>query len=385
MLVAMADHDPGGAAESAAAADAEQPGAPAALAGQRLRALGLSGAPFHAPAEVVSWLGAVQCQEYAVARWSLGQRATGLSEAAVDQALADGEIIRTHVLRPTWHYVAAADIRWLLALSAPRVHALNRPYYRKLELSEEVLARSNALLAQALSGGRQLTRPQLAQALAAGGIEATGLRMGYLLMYAELSAVICSGGLRGKQRTYALLDERVPPAPPRPREEALAELAARYFTSHGPATRDDFQWWASLTAADAERGLALAGARLTRHDADGRAYWRAAAAPTGGLEPSPTAHLLQAYDEYFVAYRNSRISADRTRVASAAVAAPFLHGIIMDGQYVGNWQRKLTARQMTIEVQLQRSLTAAEQAALAAAVERYAAFVGLPATMAGVP
>ncbi|MGH3682689.1 MAG: DNA glycosylase AlkZ-like family protein, partial [Natronosporangium sp.] len=203
------------------------------IATWRLRSHGLAGAPFRSVTEVVRWLGAVQSQEYAVAKWSVGQRATGLSDAGLDLALAEGTVLRTHVLRPTWHFVAAADLRWLLALTAPRVHAANAHYYRKFELDQPLFRRSNALLARALAGGQQLTRPELARVLAAGGIEADALRLGYLLMYAELAAVICSGGLRGRQRSYALFDERVPAAPARDRDEALADLTTRYFTSHG--------------------------------------------------------------------------------------------------------------------------------------------------------
>jgi Winged helix DNA-binding domain len=369
------------------------------IAQHRLLSHRLTGAPFPSIAAAVGWLGAVQSQEYAVAKWSVGQRATGLSDAALDRALADGTILRTHILRPTWHFVAAADIRWLLDLTAPRVHALNAHYYRKLGLDDGVFAKSNALLARALAGGNQLTRKELAAALAAGGIETVALRLGYLLIYAELTAVIVSGGLSGKQRTYALFDERVGGAgEPWDRERALAELTRRYFMSHGPATRADFQWWSSLTAADAKRGLALAGPDLARWEVGGQTYWCAAEPPAVRPDPSPTVHLLQGYDEYVVAYAGRPRAFDLADLAGTIPYGrqPFMHAIILDGQYVGSWQRSLSASslsasslsasslsagELSIRVRLGRRLDPAEQVALGEAVDRYARFVGLGATL----
>jgi hypothetical protein len=348
------------------------------IARLRLLSQGLSGAPFSSVAEVVGWLGAVQSQEYAVAKWSVGQRATGLSDAALDQALAEGTIVRTHVLRPTWHFVAPADIRWMLALTAPRVHAASASYYRRYGLDGATFTASNVLLTSVLKGGNQLTRKQIAAAFADAGITTDNMTVGFLLLYAELEAVICGGGLKGKQRTYALFDERVPPAPARDRDAALAELTRRYFASHGPATRADYQWWSSLAAADAKRGLELAVPDLAELVVDGQKYWYGAAPPPGRPDPSPTVHLLQGYDEYLVAYTGSRAEYDRAGDMAAGRADPFLQVIILDGQYLGNWRRTLTAKRMTVDVQLVRSLDTAQRAALGDAVDRYAAFVGLP-------
>ena len=194
-----------------------------------------------------------------MAKWSVAQRARGVTDSAVDRAFADGAILRTHILRPTWHFVLPADIRWLLALSAPRVHALNASYYRKAELDRGLFARSEAALARALKR-RHLTRTELAVVLDRVGIRASGLRLAYILMHAELEAVICSGAPRGKQQTYASFDERVPPAKPLHRDEALAELTARYFTSRGPATVKDFARWCSLTVSDARAGVEMVAA-----------------------------------------------------------------------------------------------------------------------------
>jgi hypothetical protein len=375
------------------------------IAPYRLVSHGLTGAPFPDIAAVVSWLGAVQSQEYAAAKWSVGQRANGLGDAGLDRALQDGTILRTHILRPTWHFVTAADIGWMLGLTAPRVYARSVPYFRQVGLDGDVRARSNALLARALAGGNQLTRKELAAALTAGGIAVDGLRLGHLLLHAELTAVIVSGGIRGKQRTYALFEERVP-APAagngmpdiellrRPdgggdaaswdRDWALAELTRRYFTSHGPATRADFQWWSSLTAADAKRGLALASADLAEWRVEGQTYWCAAKPPATPPDPSPTVHLLQAFDEYLVAYTGRPRAFDLAGLISAhPYGRPgFMHAVVLDGQYVGSWQRSVTAEELIVRVRLARRLDPAERAALGEAADRYARFVELPVTLA---
>src|SRR5437868_6619308 len=232
------------------------------IARRRLYNQYLWGAPCDSPEHVVGWLGAMQSQEFAYAKWSVAQRSRGATNAAMAQALADGAILRTHVLRPTWHFVLPADVRWLLDLTAPRVNALSGYYYRQLGLDDAVFAQTNALFLKALKGGRQLTRTELAAILQRSGIVASGQRLAYILMRAELDAVIISGALRGKQQTYAAFDERVPRAKKVPRENALAELTRRYFVSRGPATLTDYLTWSSLTAAEGRIGLEMVQSRL---------------------------------------------------------------------------------------------------------------------------
>ena len=164
------------------------------------------------PADVVGWLGAVQSQDYAGATWALGQRLPGASHASIDRAFDAGSILRTHVLRPTWHFVAPADIRWLLQLTGPRVTSVISAYGRTLGLDDEVLGTSRRAIARALQGGKHLARSELGTALRASGLELNGPTLGHVMMHAELEGVICSGPRRGKQVTYALLEERVAPA-----------------------------------------------------------------------------------------------------------------------------------------------------------------------------
>ena len=351
------------------------------IARWRLHNLRLAGAALAAPEDVVGWLCAVQSQDFGPAKWSLAQRTGGVGDAAVDRAFADGAIVRTHVLRPTWHFVLPTDIRWLLELTGPRVHALNAYYYRQLGLDDAVLERCNALLAGALQGGVHLTRKQLGAALEHAGVALGGFRLAYLLMNAELHGVICSGALRGRQHTYALLEERTPQAEPRTRDEALAELTLRYYRSHGPATVKDFAWWSSLTAADIRNGLEMAGSRLQHEVVDGVAYWFAGSAPAAGLA-SPTVHLLQGYDEYIVGYSQSKSVlnlAGRTLVQDR----PVFNGVaILDGQVAGHWKRTLNSGTVAFEVALYEPFDAAQAKALQAAADRQGEFLGLTATVA---
>ena len=354
------------------------------IASKRLLNQRLTGAPLGDAAEVVRALGAVQAQDYPVARWSLGLRARGLSETAVDEALGAGDIVRTHVLRDTWHLVCRDDLRWMSELTRPRIQARNRTMHRKLGLEPALLARTDAILVDALGEHGALTRTELAAALRERGVEATGPRLAYVLMHAELEVLISSGPMQGKQHTYALVDERVRHSTSRPRDDALAALARRYFGSHGPATKRDLSWWASLTAADAARAIALLGAELERIEDGGRTYWSAGASP----EPADSlvrAHLLQGYDEYVIAYSESRDVLDVRRLARVTPPgrSMFTHAIVLDGQVIGHWRRRLTARAVTIETQLARPLDAGEQAALDGAAERYGRFVGLPVDLAG--
>ncbi|HEY8925947.1 MAG TPA: winged helix DNA-binding domain-containing protein, partial [Polyangia bacterium] len=265
------------------------------IAGARLANQRLVGSPSDRAEDVVRALGAVQAQDYAGAKWALGLRLDGHTDADVERAFDEGRILRTHVLRPTWHFVAPRDIRWMLALTAPRVRAAMAYYDRQLDITDGLCRRSQAVLAKALAGGNHLTREELGKALAGAGIVAQGQRLGNLMMRAELDAVVCSGPRRGKQFTYALLDERTPASPSLDRDEALAELASRYFIARGPALVPDFAWWSGLTVNDAQRAVTLAGARLRAVTVDGRTYWRGARA-RAATAPAALIHLLPSFD-----------------------------------------------------------------------------------------
>jgi hypothetical protein len=344
------------------------------IAQQRLHNQRIADSPFEKPADVVQWLGAVQAQDYAAAKWAVGLRSRGVTDDDIEQAFTDGALLRTHVMRPTWHFVSPADIRWMLTLTAPRVNALNAYYYHKLGLDDAVFMHSNAVLAKALQGGKQLTRAELISVLKQSGIATDTLGFLYLLGRAELDGIVCSGARRGKQFTYALLEERAPQARVLDRDEALAELARRYFTSHGPGTLQDFGWWSGLTAADARAGLEMVKSQFINEAIGGQTYWLSPSMPTTKVA-SPTAHLLPAYDEYTVAYK------DRSAILDPVHAEQARNGILsptiaVNGQIVGTWKRTLTKDAVILTPNLLTPLNKAETRALAASVNRYGAFLG---------
>ena len=280
-------------------------------------------------------------------------------------------------MRPTWHFVMPADIRWMLKLTAPRVNAVSAYYYRKLELDDALFRRSNTAIGKALRGGKQLTRSELAQALKLVRIDAKGLRLAYLILRAELDAVICSGALRGKQFTYALLDERVPKFKTLERDEALAELTKRYFTSHGPALLRDYTWWSGLTMADAKAGIEMAGHELDHTTVDGKTYWFGELGETTKTK-APLIHLLPNYDEYLIAYKDRSSSIDPSlhnhlRQRDAAFNA---HIIVLNGQVIGGWRRTIEKDKVTVNANPLLKLGAAENRALRLAAERYGQFLG---------
>jgi hypothetical protein len=354
------------------------------IARQRLRNQHLIGKPLAGPADVVRWLGAVQAQDYGAAKWGVAQRTRGCSDAEVEDALNSGTILRTHVLRPTWHFVMPEDIRWLLALSAPRIRAAMAYYDRKLELDRKLLRRSESVIAKALTGGRYATRTELGAALAAAGIRAAGQRLGHLMLHAELAALICSGPRRGKQFSYALLDERAPgPAPAPRRDEALALLAGRYFRSHGPAQVHDFAWWAGLTVTDAKAGIAAMAARIASASYGGKTYWFAAEQPKR-VPAGDVVHLLPNFDELVIAYKDHGPSFDpRIAVGIDSLAdLVFRHLVVRNGQVIGGWDRKLEQAQASVQLRLLVKLDAPGKRALRRAIDGYARYLGTPVAVA---
>ncbi|MCI0534660.1 MAG: winged helix DNA-binding domain-containing protein [Verrucomicrobiales bacterium] len=345
------------------------------IAQQRLVNQHIASGVFAKPEDEVKWLAAVQAQDYLGAKWSLGLRLRGMADSDIERAFNDGAILRTHLLRPTWHFVAPEDIRWLLALTAPRVHVANAYMYRKLELDRAVLKRSEAVLTKALQGGKHLTREELRDALRRAGIASdSGQRMGYLLMCAELDGIVCSGPRIGKSFTYALLEERVPPARTFTRSEALAELSRRYFNSRGPATVEDFAKWSGLTMTDARNGL-NAGKGLIQSDVlETQTYWFSASSRCAKVK-SPTAFLLSIYDEYISGYKDrSAIVDEKDAERLIAMGNALTHVTVVRGRIVGTWKRTFAKNTVAIEATHLRTLSRAEHRAFASAAERYGKF-----------
>ena len=321
----------------------------ARLVNQKLSSSGLSKA-----VDVVRWFGAVQAQDFGAAKWALALRMRKATDTSVEEAFNKGEIVRTHIMRPTWHFVAPEDIRWLLQLTAPRVNLKAGSAYRRFELDTAVFKRSNETLTKALQGGKHLTRSALKLKLNNAGIDVNdGVRLGHVLLRAELDGVICSGPRIGKQLTYALFEERIPAGTTLTRDEALVEITRRYFASHGPATLQDFVWWSGLTVEDAKRGVEQVGTlRSTR---------------TKQSSQNST-HLLPAFDEYFVAYKDRQIAAGS--LSTWDVLGPTF---IIDGIAAGKWKRTNSG---TIELNPSRALKKSEKLALKEATDRYEDYLG---------
>lgn len=348
------------------------------IAGPRLHYQHLLKPACRSAREVVSWFGAVQSQDYDGARWAIGMRAPTLSAADVDAAFDRGDILRTHVMRPTWHFVAPDALRALLLLTGPRVQAFNASYYRKQGLDSAEIARAYKVITRQLRGGQMKTRAELSIALADAGIEAQGIRLAFVVMSAELDALICSGPRRGRQFTYALLDERVPPGGRLTRDEALKTLATRYFTSHGPATLRDFAWWSGLTMKDGREGVEMAGTALVGRTLDGRAHWQGTAPGPRRPASASSLYLLPNYDECMIAYRDRGEPSAASRLASVGA---YPHQILLDGQWGGGWRRTRRSGSLHIEVKPFVRLARPHREALDAQIARYSAFHGLPTTL----
>jgi hypothetical protein len=318
--------------------------------------------------QLVRWMGCVQAQDYGMAKWALGCRLPDTTEAGIEKEFSEGKILRTHVLRPTWHFICPEDIHWMLKLSAPKIKALTRPYHQKLGIDNAILKKSKILLTRALEEHGALTRPQIAELLRKGKIATDETRLGHLLMDAELDAIICSAGRMGKQFAYGLLGAQ---ATKLGKEESLAELAGRYFLSRGPATVHDFAWWAGLTLTEARKGLDAIRASLTSQEVNGYAYWFPPAAKS---RPPDGTHLLPAFDEYTVGYKNRDDVLDPARAANCSFGLKPI--VVHNARIVGVWRRSAKKGKAMVEIMPFPGEKPVPALALAAAVKKYERFMG---------
>ena len=353
------------------------------IAIQRLCQQRISQSEFERPEQVVAWLGAVQAQDYYGALWAVGLRMHNATEAMVEQALVERTIVRTWLMCGTLHFVAPADIRWILQLTRPRLRQLsnNAIRYQRLELDEAVLARCYHVLEKALEGGKQLTRLELAAVLERGRIATGGLRLSFILARTQAEGLICQAARRGKQHTFALLDEWLPSGRKLEHDEALAEFAWRYFMSHGPATLQDFAWWTGFLLADARAGLEAAKPRLAQETVAGQTYWLSQSLPTNPAG-DPGAILLPGFDEFLVSYTDRRAALNAQHINQWNRASTLLSPtIVIDGRVAGTWKRTLTRGGVTISPALFAPLDPAAGQAFTDAVHHYAGFLGLPVVM----
>ncbi|MEN3338860.1 MAG: hypothetical protein V7647_2536 [Acidobacteriota bacterium] len=345
------------------------------IARQRLRNQHIAAPAFDDPADVVSWLGAVQAQDYLGGLWAVGLRTRAATERQVEQALARRAILRTWPMRGTLHFIAAGDVRWMLDLLASRVIAAAAGRMRQLELDAPVFARSRKIVVKALSGGRQVTRPGLYRLLEEAGVSTVDGRGLHILMRFALEGLICFGARDGKQQTFALLAEWAPAARRLSRDEALAELARRYFTSHGPATWRDFAWWSGLGALDARAAIALGRPHLTSDVLDGQEYWSAPSARRPAAAAYNAGYLLPPFDEYTVAYKD-RSAVVHPRDAGHAQSGGMINAVIVaDARVVGTWQRTVRTGRVTIAPAFFRRCSLEQNRLVLGAAERYARFL----------
>jgi hypothetical protein len=324
------------------------------------------------PADVVEWMGAIQAQEYVMAKWAIGLRLKNATEALVEKAFNEGAILRTHVLRPTWHFVAPADIRWLLALTSPHIHAANAYMGRQVGLDKKILNRTNSILEKTLQGSF-LTRTALQKVLKKNKVDAEGVRLAYIMMHAELEQVICSGPRQGKQFTYALLDERAPAVKSIPREEALAKLANRYFSSRGPATIQDFAYWSGLTVKDAIIGADSLNSSFVRKTIESKDY---IFIPQSSQRKLDTTFLMPDYDEYGMSYKDrSAISPIQKLIDKGPRAGiVFNRLLVIDGRVEGSWKPNVSKKSADVMLAPFSPLNKVKQQKVKKAIKRYLDF-----------
>ena len=349
----------------------------ARVVSRRLTTQRLASAPLPSAAEAVRLLTCVQSQERDHAFFSLGLRTRRSTYAAVRRELDTGTFVRTHILRPTWHFVAREDLRWILALTSPRVLASMAGRHRQLGLDEPTrLDHGLALLSDLLQDKHFLTRPQLGDAFAERGSPVRpGEQLGHLLMVAELRGLVCSGPVQGVHHSYALVDEVVPPTPTLDPQEAHRELVRRFFTGHGPATVKDFTRWSSLTVAGTRAALADVGDSLEQVDVDGTPHWFDPAAVPRRSPSAPAAYLLPTYDEVVLSYRTVGIptAPDHPR---AEHPDPFWAQVVLHQRNVGLWKRTVRGDTVEVDVRLADSVDEPGRVAVRAAAQRLADFLG---------
>ncbi len=348
----------------------------------RLHNTGLASSPFKAPAEVVEQLGAIQAQNFNAAKWTLGLRTQKATDESIEKAFNEGKLLRTHVMRMTWHFVLPEDIRWMLELTKPRVIRILSQSDVKLGITEDVISKSQSIFEESLIGRNFLTRTNLGDNLKKGGVQASGVRLGQILLHAELNALICNGPRRGGQLTYALVDEVARTYKRLSHDEALAKLASRYFMSHGPAQNVDFASWSGLSVKDADVGLSLIESNFAHSIFRGKIYWHSSdmenvSNSIRDLDSIDQAFLLSIYDEYVIAYRDRNDIIDDRDVKKVFSMGNFRSAnvIIMDGKIAGTWNRVLKNDVVEIKINPLRTLDATEQEAVCKAAERYGEFV----------
>jgi hypothetical protein len=331
------------------------------------------------PGQVVYGMGAMQAQDEQQAMWSVALRTRAATQADIEQAITDRQIVKTWPMRGTIHFVAATDARWILERCAPRRLAGGAARLRQLELDERTLERCATLLHKMLEGEKVLSRAVILDGLARAGIDPQGQRGYHILWHLAQTGLICFGPRQGKEQTFVLLEEWIPGASRKPHDEALAELTRRYFTSHGPATIQDFAGWTGLTLTDARAGLDAIRSSPVSAKRDQTEYWWSDESPRPTGQPSAGAYLLPGFDEYLLGYKDRRdvLAAEHAHRIVPGGNGVFQPMIVLDGQVVGRWKRVIKKKGIEIILEPFFKISGLQERVLSEA-ERYCAFTGLP-------
>lgn len=337
----------------------------------------LSRSSFQTPAEVVSWLGAVQAQDFMGGKWAIGRRLQRCSEADIHSAINSKQIVRTWPMRGTLHFVSPADIRWMLRLLAVRMIPRMAPRFKQLELDDQTLKKGSQLLCSMLQGGNSKTREEIYTEFESHGIHTENQRGLHIIGKAAHEGLVCFGASVGKQQTFVLLDEWLPKSKEYSREESLGMIADRYFTSHGPATLADFVWWTGLSVGDARESVEIAKTSLSEVRIGNVSYWVGRDTPTASHATEGIV-LLPPFDEYLVGYKDRGFVLEKSHDAKSESAIQYLLSptVVSAGSVVGLWRREMKTETVVITVSPFRPLTNKEKQSLREDATGYADFFG---------
>jgi hypothetical protein len=336
----------------------------------------IEGSKFKTAKEVAGWMCALQAQDYNMSKWAIGKRLPDSTEKSVEQAIDRGEIIRTHLLRPTWHFVSSDDIYWLTDLTARQIRESFKSRERQLGLTEAIFRKSNSVIEKALVGGNHLTRDEIMAELTGAGIPVDNNRASHLLARAEIEGLICSGKTKAHKLTYAILSERVKRTRILSRDEALAELARKYFTSHGPATLSDFTWWSGLSVSESRKALETVKSDFISETTGEQTYWFSSSISSSAPERD-SVHFLPAYDEFIISYKDRKAFLpfeDQNRIVSNN--GIFRPVIVQNGQVTGIWKRTTNKDKLIIGILSLQSHGSADKSRIEKAVAQYGRFIG---------
>ena len=302
--------------------------------------------------ELVDFMGAMQAQDCVMAKWAIGLRLPGSTDKKIGIALDKGEIIRTHAMRPTWHFVSADDIYWMLELTAPQIKSATKARHKQLEFTEKILTKTNNIIEKSLRDGKHLTREELMAIIKKEKIATNDNRSSHIMLIAELDGIVCSGKIKNNKQTYALLSERVQKKKTFTRDEALALLAQKYFTSHCPATLQDFIWWSGLLVKDARQAFEMVKHNFISERIGSEIYWL-----TNSFSPNlklkTSAYLLPAYDEFLISYKDRTASLtqehNKKTVSTNGIFWPV---VVINGKVTGSWKRTLKKDRVIVETSL---------------------------------